>query len=73
MRKSTQDGRFRAPIELERESYGQKLREDIAATFRMLWKEPVVLFFSLWISFSWGILFLVRLPPLRFSRTLILG
>lgn len=61
MRKSTGDGRFRAPIELERDSYSQKLREDVVGTFQLLWKEPVVFFFSLWISFSWGVMFLVSL------------
>lgn len=84
MRKDTQDGRYRAPIELERDSYTRKLREDISGTFsasshalsplvesstellahcptELLWKEPVVTFFSLWISFAWGVMFLVSL------------
>jgi len=65
MRKSTGDGRFRAPIELERDSYSQKLREDVAGTFKLLYKEPVVTFFSLWISFAWGVMFLVRLFTCR--------
>jgi hypothetical protein len=69
MRKSTGDGRFRAPIELERDSYSQKLREDVAGTFKLLYKEPVVTFFSLWISFAWGVMFLVRLFTCRPSSS----
>ncbi|KAL7415351.1 MFS general substrate transporter [Mrakia frigida] len=58
MRKAQNDDRFRAPIELERESYKQVLKESCTKAVKLLIHEPVVLFFSLWISFAWGIIFL---------------
>jgi len=43
------DERYRAPSELELESYSDVLRESCTKAVKMLYKEPVVLFFSLWI------------------------
>lgn len=50
MRKDTGDDRFRAPLELERESYKQVLSDSCTKAVKLLIHEPVVLFFSLWIS-----------------------
>jgi len=43
------DDRYRAPSELELESYSDVLRDSCTKAVKMLYKEPVVLFFSLWI------------------------
>ncbi|KAK4703431.1 hypothetical protein P7C70_g2788, partial [Phenoliferia sp. Uapishka_3] len=68
LRKDTNDDRYRAPSELELESYGAVLRESCGKAVKMMWQEPVVLFFSIWISFAWGVMFLFfTLIPLTFA------
>lgn len=47
-----------AESELERKSLLRQLRISFARPARMLTSEPVVIFFTLWVSFAWGILFL---------------
>lgn len=58
LRKETGDNRYRGIGELEQESYTQVLSESCTKAVKLLIHEPVVLFFSLWISFAWGIIFL---------------
>ncbi|KAL8291342.1 hypothetical protein RQP46_002320 [Phenoliferia psychrophenolica] len=68
MRKEMNDERYRAPSELELETYSAVLRESCGKAVKMLYQEPVVLFFSLWISFAWGVMFLFfTLIPLTFA------
>lgn len=50
-RKEHNDDRYRAPSELEVDnSYSAVLRESCTKAVKMLYQEPVVLVFSLWIS-----------------------
>lgn len=53
LRKETGDNRYRAASELERESYKLVLKESCTKSIKLLFTEPVVLFFSIWISFAW--------------------
>jgi len=57
LRKST--GReIYAESELDKPSIAQLLKVSFMRPTKMLISEPVVIFFTLWISFAWGILFL---------------
>jgi MFS family permease len=47
-----------AESELEKPNIGQLLKLSFLRPTKMLLTEPVVTFFTLWISFAWGILFL---------------
>lgn len=47
-----------AKAELDRESVFTMLKISFTRPTRMLLTEPVVTFFTLWVSFAWGILFL---------------
>lgn len=47
-----------AESELEKPSTAQLLKISFMRPTKMLLTEPVVIFFTLWISFAWGILFL---------------
>ncbi|UPX20668.1 uncharacterized protein EKO05_0010893 [Ascochyta rabiei] len=47
-----------AESELDKPSVGQLLKVSFMRPTKMLVSEPVVTFFTLWISFAWGILFL---------------
>jgi MFS family permease len=47
-----------AESELEKPSIASLLKVSFMRPTRMLFTEPVVTFFTLWISFAWGILFL---------------
>ena len=47
-----------AESELNRESTVALLKKSFARPAKMLTTEPVVIFFTLWVSFAWGILFL---------------
>ncbi|CAO2652734.1 Nn.00g021450.m01.CDS01 [Neocucurbitaria sp. VM-36] len=47
-----------AESELEKTSIAKQLKISFMRPTKMLLTEPVVIFFTLWISFAWGILFL---------------
>ncbi|CBX90635.1 hypothetical protein IAQ61_002126 [Plenodomus lingam] len=47
-----------AESELEKQTIAQLLKVSFMRPTKMLLTEPVVIFFTLWISFAWGILFL---------------
>lgn len=47
-----------AESELDKQSIAQLLKVSFMRPTKMLISEPVVIFFTLWISFAWGILFL---------------
>ncbi|KAG7293992.1 hypothetical protein NEMBOFW57_004053 [Staphylotrichum longicolle] len=42
----------------ERASLGKMIAISVSRPFHLLFTEPVVFFFSLWVSFAWGILYL---------------
>ena len=53
----------------ERASLGKMIATSISRPFHFLFTEPVVFFFSLWVSFAWGILYLTfGSIPLVFQR-----
>lgn len=69
MREVTGDDSYRAPSELEADSFKSLVHASSTRAFMLLIKEPVVLFFSIWISFAWGIIFLFfSVIPLSFEN-----
>ncbi|KAH6623214.1 major facilitator superfamily domain-containing protein [Chaetomium tenue] len=53
----------------ERASLGKMIATSISRPFHFLFTEPVVFFFSLWVAFAWGILYLTfGSIPLVFQR-----
>ena len=69
MRKETGDDSFRAPSELEADSFKTLLHASSTRALLLLVREPVVFFFSVWISFAWGIIFLFfSVIPLAFEN-----
>ncbi|TIB84808.1 putative MFS transmembrane transport protein [Wallemia mellicola] len=68
LRKETGDNRFRAPIELESESIKMLLHKSCTRAFILLAREPVILFFGIWIALSWMLVFMfMTVIPLTFS------
>ncbi|PLB54619.1 MFS general substrate transporter [Aspergillus steynii IBT 23096] len=60
--------RWKVKSDEERESLAQMLTVSCFRPFHLLFTEPVVFFFSLWVSFSWAILYLnFSAIPLVFS------
>ncbi|KJA28007.1 hypothetical protein HYPSUDRAFT_51464 [Hypholoma sublateritium FD-334 SS-4] len=57
LRKNTEDHRYRARVEDERASLKTLIWISCTRPVHLLFTEPVVLGFSLWIGFSWGILY----------------
>ena len=49
---------WRVRAEEERASLSQMVRVSLTRPFHLLLTEPVVFFFSLWVAFSWGVLYL---------------
>lgn len=53
----------------ERASLGRMIAVSVSRPFHLLFTEPVVFFFSLWVAFAWGILYLTfGSIPLVFQR-----
>jgi hypothetical protein len=50
--------RWRVREDEERASLGKMIAISVSRPFHLLFTEPVVFFFSLWVSFAWGILYL---------------
>ncbi|KAJ7777218.1 MFS polyamine transporter [Mycena metata] len=64
IRKETGDHRYRARIEDERASLSTLIFISCTRPIQLLFTEPVVAAFSLWVGFLWGILFcLIRSIP----------
>ncbi|KAK2738441.1 hypothetical protein FQN57_007032 [Myotisia sp. PD_48] len=55
---SIQRIRWKVKSDEERESLLQMLRISLYRPFHLLFTEPVVFFFSLWVAFSWAVLYL---------------
>jgi MFS family permease len=50
--------RWRVRAEEERTSLSAMIKVSLTRPFYFLFTEPVVFFFSVWVSFSWGVLYL---------------
>ena len=60
--------RWKVKADEERESLGKMIGISIYRPFHLLTTEPVVFFFSLWVAFSWAVLYLTFTSiPLVFS------
>ena len=57
-RKTSQRIRWKVKADEERESLAKMIGISLYRPFHLLSTEPVVFFFSLWISFSWAVLYL---------------
>jgi hypothetical protein len=69
-KKVAQRIRWKVLADEERSSIVTMLRISLLRPFTMLVTEPVVFFFSLWVSFSWGVLYMTfAAVPLIFERT----
>ncbi|KAJ5707903.1 hypothetical protein N7488_007704 [Penicillium malachiteum] len=68
LRKNTGDERFVTHNDLEAPGIKQMLHNSSVKSFRMLFTEPVVFAFGLWISFAWFLTFLfLSVIPITFS------
>ena len=62
--------RWKVKSDEERESLSKMIGLSIYRPFHLLFTEPVVFFFSLWVSFSWAVLYLTfGSIPLVYSRS----
>ncbi|KIW18171.1 hypothetical protein PV08_02459 [Exophiala spinifera] len=57
-RRTTRRIRWRVKADEERSSIGRMIATSLYRPIHMLFTEPVVFFFSLWVGFSWAILYL---------------
>ncbi|KAK3940006.1 major facilitator superfamily domain-containing protein [Diplogelasinospora grovesii] len=61
--------RWKVKEDEERSSIGKMITISIYRPFHLLFTEPVVFFFSLWVAFAWGVLYLTFSSiPLVFER-----
>ena len=58
LRKETGNQNIVAPIEVEHTQILELMRVSLFRPIKFLFTEPIVFFFALWISFTWGILYL---------------
>ncbi|EAU90190.2 drug transporter [Coprinopsis cinerea okayama7 len=56
-RKETGDKRYRALAEVERESLSDMIKISCTRPLRLLFTEPIVAGFSIWVGFAWGVLY----------------
>ncbi|GAC97838.1 multidrug transporter [Pseudozyma hubeiensis SY62] len=59
LRKTTGDQRYKARAELERASVSVLIKNSLTRPLVFLVKEPIVTAFSLWISFTWGFMYML--------------
>ncbi|PWN21328.1 MFS general substrate transporter [Microstroma glucosiphilum] len=57
LRKETGDERYRARAEAERASIPVLIKDSLTRPLWLLVSEPIVIAFSLWISFLWGVMY----------------
>lgn len=57
LRKETGDNRYRARAEAERASIAVLIKTSLTRPLWLLISEPIVFFFSLWISLLWGVMY----------------
>lgn len=61
--------RYKVKSDEERASIGKLITVSLTRPFHLLFTEPTVFFFSLWVSFAWGILYLTfAAVPLVFEN-----
>ncbi|KAK6430133.1 hypothetical protein LTR95_013716 [Oleoguttula sp. CCFEE 5521] len=69
-RKAPQRIRWKVKSDEERTTLGRSIAISLYRPFHLLFTEPVVFFFSLWISFSWAVLYLTfSAIPLVFTTS----
>jgi len=69
-KKESQRIRWRVKSDEERESLSKMIGISVYRPFHLLLTEPVVFFFSLWVSFSWAVLYMTfGSIPLVFGRS----
>nr|CDI56200.1 related to multidrug resistant protein [Melanopsichium pennsylvanicum 4] len=59
LRNTTGDQRYKARAELERASVSVLIKNSLTRPLVFLIKEPIVTFFSLWIAFIWGFMYML--------------
>ncbi|SPO29152.1 related to multidrug resistant protein [Ustilago trichophora] len=59
LRKTTGDSRYKARAELETASISVLIKNSLTRPLIFLVKEPIVTFFSLWIAFTWGFMYML--------------
>ncbi|SJX65825.1 related to multidrug resistant protein [Sporisorium reilianum f. sp. reilianum] len=59
LRSTTGDQRYKARAELERASVSVLIQNSLTRPLVFLVKEPIVTFFSLWIAFTWGFMYML--------------
>lgn len=70
IKKESQRIRWKVKSDEERESLAKMIGVSVYRPFHLLFTEPVVFFFSLWVSFSWAVLYLTFSSiPLVFSTS----
>jgi multidrug resistance protein len=57
LRKETGDKRYRAPMEMKRESLGQRLRISVSRPFAMFYSELIIILMSLYLTIMYIVLF----------------
>ncbi|CAI7623258.1 unnamed protein product [Penicillium manginii] len=57
LRKETGDKRYRAPMEIKRESLGQRLRISVSRPFAMFYSELIIILMSLYLTIMYIVLF----------------
>ena len=56
LRKSTGDDRYQSREEVARGPFGQMMKTNLSRPLRMLFTEPILASFAVYISFIWGVL-----------------
>ncbi|GAA5900772.1 hypothetical protein JCM5296_004891 [Sporobolomyces johnsonii] len=69
LRKETGDERYMSKDDFERGSLSEMMKTSLGRPIKMLCREPVLIAFTAWISFTWGVLYLCLVSiPLVFGR-----
>lgn len=69
LRKETGDHRYQCKSDAERASLAVLVKVSMTRPLLLLFTEPIVATFSLWIGFCWGIMYLsLRCVPLVFTQ-----
>ncbi|PRP83207.1 hypothetical protein PROFUN_09371 [Planoprotostelium fungivorum] len=58
LRETTGDQSIKAPADDERQSIPTLIRVSLTRPIHLLFREPIVIFFTIWLSFVWAILYL---------------
>jgi len=58
LRRERGDARYQTHHDAERGSFGEMMRVALGRPLKILCREPVVIAFSVWIAFAWGVLYM---------------